>query len=211
MLKLTAIDLSRLRWSLLLAITLVVAGVTMFRYSSFALQKAAMEAQDARAERSAAMAKRLHAQDEATAIRDNVATYLELQSRGVLGQERRLEWVERINAIRLARRLPEFQYELSPQQSLAPPAGTATSTGTGGANTPAAALVLVSPMKAQLGLLHEQDLLDTVSDLQTNVPAFVRTRHCVLSRTSGTPSATPSNALLHATCEFDWITLREPA
>lgn len=210
MLKLTAIDLSRLRWSLLLAITLVVAGVTMFRYSSFALQQAAMEAQDARTERSAAMVKRLHAQDEATAIRNNVTTYLELQSRGVLGQERRLEWVERINAIRLARRLPEFQYELSPQQGIAPPGATA-STGAGGTNAPAAALVLVSPMKAQLGLLHEQDLLDTVSDLQTNVPAFVRTRHCALSRTTGTPSTPPSNALLHATCEFDWITLREPA
>lgn len=71
-------------------------------------------------ERSAAMVKRLHAQDEATAIRNNVTTYLELQSRGVLGQERRLEWVERINAIRLARRLPEFQYELSPSKGIAP-------------------------------------------------------------------------------------------
>lgn len=196
MIKLTRADVSRLQWSLFLAIGLAAAGAFMVLFSIEALQATERTATQTRSEREAALRQRLHAREEAETIRANIATFHNLQTRGVLGQERRLDWVERLNAIRDARRLPSLRYELAPQIH--------------GSSDAAASGIMISPMKATFGLLHEQDLIGFLDDLQTTVPAIVRTRHCHIARSN--PSDTTTNgALLSAECDLDWITLKDPS
>lgn len=196
MIKLTQADVSRLQWSLFLAIGLAAAGAFMVLFSIEALQATERMATQTSSEREAALRKRLHAHEEAETIRANIATFQNLQARGVLGQERRLDWVERLNAIRDARHLPSLRYELAPQIH--------------GASDVTASTIMVSPMKATLGVLHEQDLIGFLDDLQTTVPAHVRTRHCHIARGSTSDTST-NGALLIAECDLDWMTLKDPS
>ena len=64
-------------------------------------------------------------------------------------------------------------------------------------------------MKLRMELLHENDLLNFLADLRAEVQGYIRVSGCDLARS---PTAVPNHgpaAQLHATCDIDWITIRE--
>lgn len=125
-------------------------------------------------------------------IRANSALYRALETRGIIGPEQRLEWVELIAGIRKARRLFDIDYEFSPQQALA------------GSSPPYR--FNASTMKFRLPLLHEGDLFRLLEDIQSRAPAHVQPRQCSLERIGGTGL---SNLAPHLTgsCTLQWITI----
>jgi hypothetical protein len=67
-------------------------------------------------------------------------------------------------------------------------------------------------MKLELDMLHEGDLLQLTESLNANNAASSMLRDCEIVRLN--TNGLPSNQLianLHAQCELDWLTLREPA
>lgn len=123
--------------------------------------------------------------------------YRQLESRGRLGPERRLDWIELVAAVRDMRQLFDMDYEFAAQRPLEA--------------TPAGAEFVASTMRLHMPLLHEGDLIAFLGDLAERSPALLRVRECRLERVA-TEQRTPGPAArLTASCRIDWITLRTPA
>lgn len=151
----------------------------------------------AQAEQAESRVRLARVQDDEQEIRAKIDRYREIIERGRSQPERRLDWVETLLQIKEKRRLLGLDYEIAPQRPL-----DEKKIVSGGYS------FLVSAMKLEMPLLHENDLLGLLADLSEQVPALVSVRHCSIERLSGTPQ--PQNAaLLKARCEIDWITLQE--
>ena len=195
--KSSVINLKSLRWSLALLVAsalltaAAVAAVLHFGSLSAQAQKRALALQG----ETRAKLARVH--EDEREIREKIARYQELVGSGRIAPERRLEWVETLRHIKDSRKLLGLDYEISPQRTLdekVPDAG--------------GYVFLVSPMKLEMPLLHENDLLGLIADLKAQVPAIISPRHCLIERTAGGhPQA--MNATLRAQCDIDWITLQE--
>ena len=135
-------------------------------------------------------------QDEQDILK-RIERYRALVADGRIQPERRLDWVDSLRRSREQRRLLGLDYEIAPQRPL--DSGQAASDGH---------RFYVSPMKLDMLLLHEHDLLGLLADLQAQTAALVAVRHCTLERLSAVPEIRPT-AHLRAQCEIDWITLQE--
>jgi len=122
--------------------------------------------------------------------------FAKLQTRGVIGEEQRLEWVELLRDIRDKRRLLDLQYEIAAQRPL--DAGP----GNGFA-------FYASTMTMQLKLLHEEDLLRFLDDLRQQARALIQIKSCTVERLPRNNPRSGIPAQLQAECRIDWITLRE--
>lgn len=193
----SALNFKPLRWGIaqLVAATLLAAGI-VFAAWQFG-QQTAMAHRNAVALERDTHARLDRASDDERDIRDSIAVYQDLIARGRTLPERRLEWVETLRAIRASRRLLGLDYEISPQQPLDEKAPAA-----GGYD------FLVSPMTLEMPLLHENDLLGLLTDLQSRVHALISVRSCRIERLPAHASPVPQ-ANLKATCQIDWITLQE--
>lgn len=129
-------------------------------------------------------------------IRAKIDRYHEIIALGRTQPERRLDWVETLRGIKEKRRLIRMDYEIAPQRPL--DAKNATS---------GSYRFLVSTMKLDMLMLHENDLLGLLSDLSTQVQALVSVRQCVIERLPAVELQ--QAAQLGSQCEIDWITLQE--
>jgi hypothetical protein len=116
---------------------------------------------------------------------------------GMIGPEKRLEWTESLRDLQRRLRLPGMNYEFGPQVPLESVAGADYAFHS-------------SQLKIQLRVLHEEDLLNFVGQLQKEAKALVVLRACKLSRLPG--GSTPRDAAqLVGECTMEWITLRRPS
>jgi hypothetical protein len=187
-----------LAWSLsLLLLACLVAAVAVAGALQFKNQ-ASLTLQQAQAQQSETRGRLARANDDEREIGEKIARYQELIRLGRTQPERRLEWVETLRHIKESRRLLGLDYEISPQKPLDDKAVAAIGGFT----------FLVSPMKLEMPLLHENDLLGLIADLSAQVQALVSVKTCKIERVPATPN--PANAAtLKASCEIDWITLQE--
>jgi len=184
--------LRHIRWNLLLFLLLALLGaaaVYASRNMYAVAQKSNKQALDKRNE---IQAKLANARNEEQELREKFFRYENILARGYIGIERRLDWVEQIRKVKTTRRLLEVQYELAPQQVL------------DGKNASGYDF-MVSNMKLQMPLLHEEDLLNFLADLRNNFRAYIRLNSCNVVR----QPKVGSSAQLMAECSIDWITLRE--
>jgi hypothetical protein len=193
----SVINLKSLRWSLTLllaAALLTAAAVTAALQFGRQTELAEKRARALQGETRAKLA-RVH--EDEREIRAKIVRYQELVGTGRIAPERRLEWVETLRQIKESRKLLGLDYEIAPQRPLDEKAVDA-----GGY------AFLASPMKLEMPLLHENDLLGLIADLKAQVPAIVSPRHCLIERaTAG--GRQPLAATLKAQCEIDWISLQE--
>ena len=177
---------------------MVAAGAAAVYYANQMDARAIAGQAAARTARSEAQNKLFRARDEEQELRATTARYQALAQRGVIGDERRLDWVEQIRRIRETRKLFDLQYEIAPQQPL-------------DAGVPGGPYIfMASPMRLTMQLLHEEDLLGFLDDLSAQAPAYLRTRRCAVDRLPP-PPVPPTGAApqLRAECELDWITIRK--
>lgn len=192
--KLDAADIRKIRGSLALCLLLIAGGAGALILVE--KQKLLAGAELARAEKARAQAQTRLRQvsDEEQEVKQRSAQFQLLLGRGIIGEERRLDWIELLREIRERHRLFEIDYEIAPQQKLGDDAAGGYEFRT-------------STMKVQVPLLHEEDLLRLIADLQVEAPALLVPRQCRLDRRppSSAPSARQAN--LEATCTLQWITI----
>ena len=193
-------DLKRLQWNIALLIFLALAGAGIVLASIKFREVADKALKEATASQSEIKSKLARANDEESELREKIIRYNAMDQHGILGEEHRLDWIEQIRKVKENRKLLDIQYELAPQKpidaKIVPPAGNGFE-------------VLSSPMKLELPLLHEMDLLNFLNDLNANVQAYLRLRNCSIERIPGQAAAKGPTAQLKAACELDWITIRE--
>lgn len=189
-------DFSLLRNALLVFLgTLVLALAAVFS-SLWQLRQAQLEEAAALLERDGARSRLAHAEAEKEEIRQYQPQFIELRRGGLVGDERRLDWVEAIRQIQERRRLLPLSYEIEVQQ----PYRLETALPTGDYS------LLGSRMSLHMDLLHELDLLNFLSDLRQNGTFAVQ--DCTIRRSAGAAPATGAPApALSADCNLNWLTL----
>lgn len=126
--------------------------------------------------------------------------YNELLSKGFIGEERRIEWIERLRQIHGQYNLFSIDYSIGQQEKYKP--SFVQNIGSHVMNR--------SVMELRLDMLHEGDLINLLEDLHENTPPFM-VRDCEITRPIGAEVNTKKVvANLKAACEIDWITLRDP-
>jgi len=193
--NLTRRDLDKLLWSLLgvLALLLLAAAPAWWSYGD---RQAAQRERDTAAARKQSIGQRLgQARAEEQELKERARLFQRLQQSGIAGPERRLEWIELLRDLQYRLRIPGLNYEFGARQPLTP----------GGGDT----VYFASPMRMQLRLVHEEDLLRILANLQSEAKALVLIRQCTLAPLG---ERGPANDLaqLSAECNLRWVTIDRP-
>jgi len=189
----------RLAMPAIVAAALIAGGVAAVLLTQQLVRKAIAEQQAAATERQSAQDKLARATDEEREIRDRLVDYRKLLDRGVIGDERRLDWVERIAEIKAARKLFDVRYSIDAQRPVDYP-GVA-----GGGDVE----FLASSMKLDMSLLHEEDLFRFLDDLRNALSAHVVVRSCSLQRSERPAPERGLAPRLQASCDIDLVTIRD--
>ena len=192
--KLARQALSRVAGSLVLSLLLALLGFWAVQDSLQVLGERQARHRQARRERTEIRDQLARARVDGHELKQRFARYEELLRRGLLGPERRLDWVEEIRRLTRKEGLLDLRYELSPQQLLDGGSGSGYE-------------LMASNMMLQIRLLHEGQLLDFLAELRASVPAYIRINSCKLERLPDIGGE--QGAWLSAECSIDWITLRE--
>jgi hypothetical protein len=139
------------------------------------------------------------ATDEEREIREKLVDYRKLLARGVIGDERRLDWVETIGQIKNENKLAEIRYQIEPQRTLDLP-GVSPSSGVE---------FRVSALKVEMQLLHEGDLLVFIDGLRSKLKAHVLVRSCSVQRLDRSGQDRGIAPHLRAECVIDLVTIRD--
>jgi hypothetical protein len=137
--------------------------------------------------------------------KDTIIRYLPLYQgligKGFIGEERRIEWVDELRAQHQKHKLFGIKYSIAQQEDFKP----SFVPNLGGFS------MHRSIMNIDLDMLHEGDILQLTESLGAENTSPFMLRDCEIIRL-GNNAAMSSQlvANLHAQCELDWITLREP-
>ncbi len=113
--------------------------------------------------------------DEERVIEAQYPAFKHLYARGIIGQERRLSWVEALNAAGAKLQVPEIDYRIDAQKRYTPE--MALESGPFEVN--------VSDMQLSLGLLHEGDLTRLLAALTRDSAGLFSVEQCEVTREGG--------------------------
>jgi hypothetical protein len=196
--KFTGRDLKRLSLPIAACAGLIVAGAAGYVLADDYLKQSKTARDAMTAQRREVQSRLARATEEEREIRENLQQYKAIAERGIIGEERRLDWIDTIAAIKNERHLFSIRYELDAQRPLDYPGFSG-----GGVD------FMVSRMKIEMQLLHEEDLLHFIDDLSRRVKSYLSVRSCMVTRLDR--AAIPGTSLaprLRADCVFDMITIR---
>ena len=139
-----------------------------------------------------AHARYIGAQRDEDLLRDVLGRFSMLELRGLVGEERRLDWVERIRNARSSAGLAQLDFELRPRRSLGPVrAGSLEMTA--------------STMHLSTSVRHEGKLLQFLDTILDENSAAPRIAHCRMARGEDDER----ERALEVECNLDWITIRK--
>ena len=124
--------------------------------------------------------------------------YSGYKSSGLVGEERRLSWIESLENTNKVLKLPTLTYRLLPQEKFTRP----------GLKVKSGVELNGSAMELTMGLLHEEDILAVLEGLRLSIKNLFTVESCSLSRSSkiGVPlDAKKSN--LRSKCTIRWVTI----
>lgn len=188
-------DLVKLRLPLLGTLALLILAGLLAWWSVQQGQKAQQEWNAAAAAKNQIEQRLRQVRTEEQELKERTLFFQQMQNSGMTGEEKRLDWTELLRQIQQDLRLPGMSYEFGPQKSLEKVSGVAFA-------------YFASPMRLQLRLLHEGDLINFLARLQKEAKALVLVRSCKLSPNPQSSDGRPTAAQLAAECELQWVTVR---
>lgn len=195
--KLSNRDFRKLLPPLLATLALFVAAGSLVWWSQTDAQGASQERARAAEDRNRIEMRLRQFSNEELDLKQRGELMHRLQASGVLGEEQRLDWMEQLRNTQRELRLPGLKYEFSAQTPLN--------------RTPSAGYTWFnSPLRLQLRLLHEGDLLNAIDRIQNESRALVIVRSCKLAPPPMSAERREAPATLNAECEMDWLTAHRP-
>jgi hypothetical protein len=138
--------------------------------------------------------------EEEAIINAFLPRYESLETQGIVGRERRLDWIETLRESSQDLKLPSLRYAIETQTRHRPEFPVET----GGFE------IYASDMRLTLGLLHEEDLPRLFLELDANATGLYSVTGCDLRRSREDLSASPTDANVAAQCTIRWFTIRLP-
>jgi hypothetical protein len=190
-------DLRQLRWPLVAASVLMIAGAATLWYAERYLDLARQQQAAALKQRVAAQERVAKASEEEREIRSHLVFYQRMVDAGIVGARNRLDLIEKITAIKSQLKVFDIKYNIEPQKPVDYPGITQTG----------AMEFVTNRIQLDMMLLHEEDLFNFLRDLRQEGQSLVSVRNCRLSRldrggTSG--SLVPG---VQVQCSIDLINL----
>lgn len=152
----------------------------------------------AQQQRDAARNKLAETENEKREILNFQPKFVQLRARNIVGDEKRLDWIDAVRKIQDQRNFLPISYEIFAQQNF-----------TLDPNLPMANLELRgSKMGLTMKLLHEMDLFHFLNDLRKQ--GFYAPLSCRITRI-GPTQENPQPTGMAADCSLLWITMKEKA
>ncbi len=124
--------------------------------------------------------------------------YNEYKSSGLVGEERRLSWIESLEATNDVLRLPTLNYALNPQEEFERPKF----------RPKRGVEVKSSPMELNMGLMHEEDLFALLEGLRLSIRNLFTVDACLIARdTPVDRSLDTRRSNLRSSCLIRWVTI----
>lgn len=124
--------------------------------------------------------------------------YSGYKASGLVGKERRLSWIESLEATNEVLRLPILTYNLHPQEEFKRP----------GFKVKRGVEVRSSPMDLSMGLLHEEDLFALLEGLRLSIKNLFTVDSCTMNRqTAIDRSLDTKRTNLVTKCTIRWVTI----
>ena len=124
--------------------------------------------------------------------------YSEYKSSGLVGEERRLSWIESLESTNQVLRLPTLGYSLNPQETFLRP-GFLLKRGVS---------VMSSPMDLDIGLLHEEDLFALLEGLRLSIQNLFTVDRCSIIRHAPIGRSLDTRQTnLKSNCSIRWVTI----
>ncbi|MYN30731.1 hypothetical protein [Duganella levis] len=177
--------------TLLAAVTISLTGVMLSQVKKHEANDTLETNQRAR---DAASSLYAQVDSEKRDIRNYQQRFIALRQRGLVGDERRLEWLDAIRQTQEQLKLAPLSYEIEPQQivQLDSPLDLGDFELRG------------SRMRLHMELLHELDLFNFFQTLRQH--SYFAVQDCSIKRL-GVVAGTPGAPTLGADCTLNWITL----
>ena len=145
-----------------------------------------------------ALSRRYRAVDqEEKMVKDYFARFKDLHKAGLLGQERRLSWIEALQDAGERLGLPSLGYEIRAQQpyhaALPAPSGRYR--------------VFASEMTLTMQLLHEGDLFALLALLDERAKGLYTVSDCELTRNFTALTDNPAAGNVSANCVLEWFSI----
>jgi hypothetical protein len=140
--------------------------------------------------------------DEQENIRRYLAPYQTLLADKLIGEERRLDWIDALSRIRDQHKFFPLEWDIASQRPY-----TFT-------ELPSASSLKISAsrMNIKFSLLHEGDLITLTNELRTRKVGLFALDHCEMARNpqeEGNPLRIAPNFV--AECALDWLTVDAPS
>ena len=188
-------DFTKLQIPLLsMVVMLLIAGLLVW-WSMGLAEKSKRENVAANSSKNQVDQRLRQVRTEEQELKEKAQIFQQMQNSGMAGEEKRLDWTEMLRNTQRDMRLPGMSYEFGVQVPIDSVEG-------------AAFAYFTSPMRLQLRLLHEQDLLNFLNRIQKEASALVLVRSCKLSPLTRSNDARDGLAQLGAECELQWVTVR---
>lgn len=197
----TAADFRKLILPIAMALTLAASGAALIWFVNTQLLISNARFTAVKNERTQARDRLARISEEEREVAERIEVYRRLRDLHIIGKERRLDWADSIQRIRLAREMLDVRYRIEPQKVLISIAGK-----------PGKVEFNVSVMRLELALLHEGDLLGFLDDLRNAGNAYVSVRQCAITRSGSGASPTGASVItprLRAECQIDLITVMD--
>jgi hypothetical protein len=186
----------RVSWILLVLAAAACAALGFGSY--WYLQNAKREGVDSATRLQTARARTEAIRRELEDLRTSSKVFEDLLGRGVLQEERRLDFIERLDQLKASHRLAALEYDIDPQRVLPLAGGKAFSSLD----------VMGSQVKLRFKTLHEGDALAFLEDLSTPPRGFNAMSRCHLQRIERV-GADVSSPRVEANCALEWISLKD--
>lgn len=184
---------------LVAVLALAAGGAALIVSAGKLLARERQQLAAARDERKQSAERLSRISEEEREVSEKLDVYRRLLELNILGPERRLEWADAMNRIRVQREL-DLRYRVERQRLLVSAPGK-----------PAPVDFYASTMKVELALLHEEDLVRFLADLRASANAYYSVQKCSLTRTGVAPGAANLSPRLRAECDIDLVTIIDRA
>jgi hypothetical protein len=197
--KAADIEWSMLRGALIALAIAVVVSVGMLGASYQFWESADKSLKRAQNQLRATRAKYRTVDEQEAMIATFYPQFLELASQGIIGRERRLDWIENLSRADENLKLPSLTYSIDTQAPFAAEFPLA-----GGAYR-----LYASQMNLTVGLLHGQDLFNLLGRLDDDAQGLYSVDRCSLVRRRDVPGS-PRQVHLTSSCQLRWFTIKKP-
>ncbi len=143
--------------------------------------------------------KYLAIDQEEKLIRDYYPKFIELYENGLLGPERRLNWIEALRESSEKLDMPNLSYDIQSQIQYKPEYSIKTGSYK----------LYISNMKLSAELYHIVDFFRFLNELKNNAQGVFDIKSCDFKRRSEKFSTLKLQPILNVECEFSWLNIKK--